>query len=181
MPTNRDRLLSLIRERAYKRGEVTLASGAKSDFYIDGKMIEVSPLGAFLVGEVLFEEIAGLEIDAAGGLAVGAVPLVTSLVISCHHHGRNIEGFFVREEAKSHGTRKVIEGLLPAKARVAIVEDVVTSGGSSLKAIEAVEAQGAKVVAVISIVDRDAGAKAAFAQRGIDYRPVFSKQGVIGA
>jgi orotate phosphoribosyltransferase len=181
MPTNRERLLTLIRERAYTPGEVTLSSGAKSDFYIDGKMLEVSPEGAHLIGEALYELIEGLgtPIDAVGGLAVGAVPLVTSAVISCYHHGRQIEGFFVRAEAKEHGTRKTIEGRLPDQARVVIVDDVVTSGKSVMQALEAARQRGAAIVAVLAIVDREAGAKEFFARQGIRYEAVFTRRDVV--
>lgn len=175
----RDRLLTLIRERAYREGEVTLASGQKSNFYVDGKMFEVSPEGAYLVGEVIYERIAQLDIDAVGGLAVGAVPMVTSIAISCWHHGKSLEGFFVRESAKSHGTMKTIEGKLPEKARVLMVDDVVTTGGSIFKAIEAAESRGATVVLVLAIVDRDAGAAELFASRGYRYESIFSKADVI--
>ena len=138
----RERLLTLIRERAFRQGAVTLSSGQTSDFYVDGKMIEMMPEGAYLIGEAVFEEIKDLDVDAIGGLAVGAVPMVTSAVISCHHHGKCIEGFFVRAEAKGHGTRKVVEGLLPPKSKVVVVDDVVTTGKSVLQAIAAVEEQG---------------------------------------
>ncbi len=174
--TNRKRLFQLISERAFVRGEVTLASGAKSDFYIDGRMVAVAPESAYLIGEVLFEELQDLEFDAVGGLAVGAVPLTTALVISCHHHDRPVEGFWVRAQAKEHGMQKQIEGRLPENASVVILEDVVTSGGSSLKAIEAVEAAGARVVAIVALVDREAGAREMFAERGYHYQPLFTKQ-----
>lgn len=180
MTTNRDRLLALIRERALLRGDVVLASGQKSSFYVDGKMIEVSPLGAYLIGEVIFDEIAELDIDAIGGLAVGAVPVVTSIMVSCHNHGReHMEGFFVREEPKSHGTKKLIEGQLPENARVVIVDDVVTSGGSVLKAVEAAEERGAEVVLILSIVDRNAGATELFASKGYEYKAIFKKEEVL--
>jgi orotate phosphoribosyltransferase len=181
MPTNREKLLSLIQNRAFMRGEVKLSSGQKSDFYVDGKMIEMHPLGAYLIGEALFEQVEGMGVNAVGGLAIGAVPLVTSLAVSCHLHGRDdIEGFFVREEAKSHGTMKTIEGKLPEGARVVIVDDVVTSGNSVLKAVEAVEGKGATVVAIVAIVDRDAGAKEFFAAKGYRYESIFTKQDVLG-
>lgn len=175
----RERLLSLIVERAYTPGEVTLASGRTSNFYIDGKLIEVSPEGAFLIGEVAWERIRDLDVNAVGGLAVGAVPMVTSIAISCWNHGKELDGFFVRDAAKSHGTRKTIEGVLPENARVLLVDDVITSGGSTLKAAEAVEERGGKVVRVLAIVDRDAGAAELFASKGYEYDAVFSKEDVL--
>ncbi|MEX2118458.1 MAG: orotate phosphoribosyltransferase [Pirellulales bacterium] len=172
----RGQLLALLQDRAVLHRDVVLSSGEKSTFYIDGKMVEVSPLGAFLIGEVLYESLDGEAFDAVGGLAVGAVPLVTSLAISCHHHHRkDVEGFWVREEAKAHGTQKLIEGNLPDNAKVVIVDDVVTSGKSVMKAIDAVEARGAKVIRILSIVDRDRGARELFTQRGYEYRSIFTK------
>ena len=174
--TYEQRLLALLRERSYRRGEVTLASGAKSDFYIDGRMVAVHPEGAYLIGEVIYERIKDLDFDAIGGAAVGAVPLVTSAVIRCHHHGREAEGFWVRAEAKSHGSGKRIDGRLPPNARAVFVEDVVTSGASVLAAIEAAEAEGASVVTVITLVDRQQGAAEKFAERGYHYEPVFTRE-----
>ncbi|MBI3469156.1 MAG: orotate phosphoribosyltransferase [Planctomycetes bacterium] len=180
MTTNRGRLLHLIRTRAYRAGEVTLASGRTSDFYIDGKMIEISPEGAYLIGEVLHEQIRGMNAVAVGGLAVGAVPLVASIVISAYHHGSGIEGFFVRDEAKSHGTMKVIEGYLPNPGdRIVVIDDVITSGKSVMKAIEAVKARGAEIAGVLAIVDRDAGARQFFESQGYRYESVFTKQDVL--
>ena len=174
----RERLLSLIRERSYKLGkddEFTLASGKTSNFYFDGKMVELMPEGAHLIGEVIFDEIKDLKFNAIGGLAVGAVPMVTSVVISCFHHKMPIEGIFVRSEAKSHGTRKVVEGKLKRGDRVVIVDDVATSGKSLMQAIEAVEAAGASVVLVLVIVDRQEGAEEYFRDKGYSFRAVFTK------
>lgn len=170
----KERLFELLRQRSFVCGEVVLASGQKSDYYFDGKMVEACPEGAYLIGEAIYEHTKHLQFDAIGGLAVGAVPLVTSAAVSFYHHGRNIEGFWVREETKAHGTRKLIEGKLPEKARVVIVDDVITSGGSSQKAIDAVEAQGATVVLVLAIVDRQQGARERFEGK-YRYEALFTK------
>lgn len=169
-----DRLLELIRERALQLGKVTLSSGESSDYYIDGKMIEVYSEGAWLIGEAIYERTKDLDIDAIGGLAEGAIPLVTSAVISYHHHGQAIEGFWVRDKAKSHGTRKLVEGKLTHRARVAIVDDVVTTGSSVEKAIDAVESLGAEVIAIITLVDRLRGARSKFEAQGYCYNPIFT-------
>src|SRR5262245_60809004 len=112
MTSTEQRLLELLKERSFKRapaGELfTLASGAKSEYFIDGKMTAVSSEGAHLIGEVLYEWTKDAGIDAVGGLQVGAIPLVTAAVISYQRHSRPIEGFWVREEAKTHGTKKQI-------------------------------------------------------------------------
>jgi orotate phosphoribosyltransferase len=171
----RGRLLELLRERAFRQGEFTLASGEKSNYYIDGKMIEVHPEGAALVGQAIYERIKDLRADAIGGQAVGAIPLVAATVVVCYQHGLAIEGFWVREGLKDHGTKKLIEGKLPERARVVIVDDVITSGGSSQKAIEAVEQAGGTIVKIIALVDRQRGAKELFEKLGYDYEPIFIK------
>jgi len=177
---HRQRLLQLIRERALIQGQVTLSSGQTSDFYVDGKMIELHPEGAHLIGETLYELIRDLPVDAVGGLAVGAVPVVTSLVISCFHHRHSVEGFFVREEAKSHGTMKTIEGRLPAGAGVVLVDDVITSGKSVLKAAQAAQQQRqATILGVVALVDRDAGARQLFESLGYRYETVFTRHDVL--
>src|SRR4051812_39393494 len=132
MSENEQRLLELLKARSFKRGQFRLASGDTSDYFIDGKMTEVCSEGAHLIGEVLYERTKDLDVDAIGGLQVGAVPLTTAAVMTYHRHGRTMEGFWVREEIKSHGTQKRVEGKLPEGARVVILEDVLTKGNSAL-------------------------------------------------
>lgn len=169
-------LLQLLKDRSFKQGgPFKLASGEISDYFMDGKMTAVSSLGAYLIGEVLYEWTKDANIDAIGGLQVGAVPLVAAAVISYHHHGRPIEGFWAREEAKTHGTKKVIEGGLKPGMRVAVVDDVFTKGGSALKAAKAATEFGCKVVMVLALVDRLQGARELFRQNGIEnYQSVFT-------
>jgi orotate phosphoribosyltransferase len=166
------RLLEILRERSFKRaapGEsFTLVSGEKSEYFIDGKMTAVSPAGAELIGEVLYERTKHLNIDAIGGLQVGAVPLVTSAVIAYARHGKPVEGFWVREATKDHGTRKQIEGGLKPGMRVAVVDDVFTKGGSTLKAALAAREFGCEVAIVLALVDRLRGARALFRENGIE-------------
>jgi orotate phosphoribosyltransferase len=176
---NEARLLELLKERSFRRAPpgqpFRLASGATSDYFIDGKMTAVHGEGAFLIGEVLYEWTRDIEFDAIGGLQVGAVPLVTAAVIACHRHGRPVEGFWVRAEAKDHGTQKRIEGGLRQGARVVIVDDVFTKGGSSLKAVEAAREAGCEVVLVLALVDRLQGARELFRQSGVENcRAVFT-------
>lgn len=172
-------LLKLLKERSFRRapqGELfTLASGAKSEYFIDGKMTAVSSDGAYLIGQVLYEWTKDLGIDAIGGLQVGAVPLVTAAVLSYRLHDHPIEGFWVREEAKNHGTKKLIEGGLKKGMRVAIVDDVFTKGGSALKAALAAREFGCEVALVLALVDRLQGARALFHANGIEnYDRVFT-------
>jgi orotate phosphoribosyltransferase len=169
------KLLQLIEARAFKRGTFQLASGGTSDYYIDGKMIEVFSQAVPLIGEVIYEHTHDLDIDAIGGLEVGAVPLTAAAVFSYHLHGREMEGFWVRSEVKKHGTQKSIEGGLKRGSKVVILDDVVTKGGSSLKAIEEVQNIGCTVVRVLALVDRLQGAEQLFREHGVkDYRTVFT-------
>lgn len=167
-------LLDLLAQRSFKKGTFKLASGATSNYYIDGKMSEVFSKGAFLIGQVLYEHTKDLEFDAFGGLEVGAVPLTAVTAVHYHLNGRTFEGFWVRDKQKSHGTRKLVEGGVKPGDRVIIVDDVITSGGSSLKAVEAVKEMGCEIVLVIALVDRLQGAEKAFREAGVKFRSVFT-------
>jgi orotate phosphoribosyltransferase len=168
-------LLRLLQERCFRRGTFRLASGGVSDYYIDGRMAEVYSEAAHLIGEVLYERTRDLGIDAIGGLAVGAVPLTTAAVISYHLHGRKMEGFWVRDKVKEHGTQKVVEGRLERGWRVAVVDDVITQGQSPVKAVEGARGMGCEVIAVLALVDRLQGAAALLRAEGIDkFTPVFT-------
>src|SRR5262249_18306016 len=146
-----------------------------SNYYIDGKMTEVFSKGAYLIGEILYERTEGLNVDAIGGLEAGAIPLTTAAVISYHRHGRAMEGFWVRDKVKSHGTQKIIEGNLKPGSRVVIVDDVVTRGSSAVKAIEEAQKHGCQVVLVLSLVDRLRGAEQLFREKGVaEFRSVFT-------
>lgn len=175
----RERLLALIQERAYTEGSFALSSGEQSDFYVNIKNIELSPEGAYLIGEMLYAHTEGIEFDALGGLAVGAVPMIASFERSCYDHQRPIEGFFVRVERKEHGTKQLIEGKLVDNARVIIVDDVVTSGRSVMDAVKAVEQHGGTVVLILSVVDREAGAKEHFKDAGYKFQSLFTKSDIL--
>ncbi|MBY0514043.1 MAG: orotate phosphoribosyltransferase [Gemmataceae bacterium] len=169
------RLLQLLTERSFQRGTFTLASGGTSDYYIDGRTSAVYSEAAHLIGEVVYERTRDLPVDAIGGLATGAIPITTAAVIAYHHHGRPMDGFWVRDEVKKHGTQKQIEGNLRPGAKVVVVDDVFTKGGSALKAVQAVREIGCEVLMVLALVDRLQGARALFREHGIEtYRPVFT-------
>jgi orotate phosphoribosyltransferase len=170
------KLLQVFTERSFKRGgPFRLASGGTSDYYIDGRMSAVFSESAYLIGEVLYQRTKDLKIDAIGGLEVGAVPLTAATVISYHLHNQKMEGFWVRDKVKDHGTQKLIEGALKPGSRVVIVDDVITRGTSSLKAAQGVQAHGCEVVRVIALVDRLEGAKELLRQNGIEkYEAVFT-------
>ena len=174
MDAAKRRLLELIKERARVFREVTLASGQASTYYIDGKMVLLASEAAALIGEVLWTMTRDLHLDAIGGPEVGAIPMATAAVLHYHRTGQRLEGFFVRKETKAHGMQKRIEGLFRPGFRVAVVEDVMTTGSSSLQAIEAVQAAGGQVEAVICLVDRLQGARARFEGMGLRFWPVFT-------
>ena len=147
----------LLAELSYREGEFTLASGKKSDFYVDVRQTVMKPAGALLIGRLLWQRLENAGINSVGGMAVGAVPLVTSVLCAAASANRAeaIDGFFVRKTAKDHGTARRIDGRFDAGAKIALVEDVVTTGASTLEAIDAVEEAGGRVQLVISVVDRE--------------------------
>jgi len=177
MSDSEAQLLKLLKERSVKTegGPFRLASGEMSDYYIDARVTVVCSAGAHLIGEVLYERTKDLKIDAIGGLEVGAVPIMTAAVIAYHRHGRALEGFWVRDKTKTHGTKKLIEGALRPGMRVAIVDDVFTKGSSALKAAQAAREAGCTVAVILALVDRLAGARDLFQAEGIEsYEAVFT-------
>lgn len=175
MSTIEVQLLQLLKDRSFQRGTFQLASGGVSDYYIDGRTSAVFSQGAWLIGEAVYEHTKSLSIDAIGGLAVGAVPMTTAAVIAYHQHGQKMEGFWVRDEAKDHGTKKRIEGNLKPGSRVVIVDDVFTKGTSALKAARAVKEIDCEVVLVLALVDRLQGARELFEKEGIaNYQSLFT-------
>lgn len=172
MTDHRKRLLEVFKERAFSFGKFTLASGKESSYYINSKKAIFHSEAVWLLAEVLFEQCQGLDIDAAGGLEVGAIPMAAILAQRFHQAGKTLEGFFVRKEAKKHGSQERIEGVLKPGMRVAVLDDVLTTGGSVLQAIGEIEKAGASVAAVLCIVDRLEGARQALAK--YEYRPIFT-------
>jgi orotate phosphoribosyltransferase len=175
----RARLIEIIRQRSYGTGvEITLASGRKSDFYFNMKPTMLDPEGGHLIGELLVDHVADVAADMVGGLELGAVPIAAIVAAASHRRGRPLPGFIVRKEAKGHGTQSLVEGLVKGEAlagkRVIVVEDVTTTGGSALKAIEAVRRDGATVALVVTLVDRGEGAAEMFAVKAIPFRPLLT-------
>jgi orotate phosphoribosyltransferase len=174
----REELRRLIVELCVERREVTLSSGKKSDLYLDLRRLLMRPRGLRLAGElVLAALMRGPSVDAVGGMAVGAVPLVAAVLSAAAHHDPepSLVGFFVRKEAKRHGLGNRIEGAFAPGQRVALVEDTTTTGGSTLDALEAVTDAGGKVARVLCLVDRGEGAREAFAARGVALEPLFTR------
>ena len=173
---NRARLLEIIRKRSFGRGEITLASGRKSDFYFNLKPTMLDPEGAALLAELTYEALKDDQLDFVGGLEMGAVPLAGAIAQLSWMKGHPIAAFFVRKKPKDHGAKLAIEGLAPGEAlkgkRVVVVEDVTTTGGSAMKAVDAVRDAGAEVAFMLSIVDREEGAAEEFAAAGRGFRRI---------
>ena len=165
MAYDKTALIALFRERALKFGQFTLASGKQASYYLDGKQITLHSRGLQLVSEGLYELLAEFEFDAVGGMSIGADPIVAGILTTAATRSRSLDGFLVRKESKGHGTNRFIEGPLQPGQRVAIVEDVVTTGGSSLLAAERIREFGAAVVVVATIIDRLEGGAQAFAEK----------------
>lgn len=168
----RNRLLTVFKDRAVSFGRFTLASGKESTYYINSKKAIFHSEAVALLSDVLFDMTKDLPIDAAGGLEVGAIPMAAALAQRYHRAGRPLEGFFVRKQPKSHGSQERIEGVLKPGMQVAVLDDVLTTGGSVLQAIAEIEKAGAAVKVVLCIVDRLEGAGPALAK--YDFRPIFT-------
>ena len=174
---NRARLAEIIRKRSFGRGEVTLASGRKSNFYFNLKPTMLDPEGATLLAELTYEAVKGDGLDYVGGLEMGAVPLAGAVAQLSWIKGHPIAAFFVRKKPKEHGARLAVEGLAKSESlegkRVAIIEDVTTTGDSALKAVEAVRDAGAQIALILTMVDREEGAAETFAKAGLPFRWLY--------
>lgn len=169
---DRERLMALLKRDSLRTGTFTLASGRTSHYYVDGRKVTLSAEGAATIAAGVLDLIVAKhpEVVAVGGLTMGADPIVGATLALAPSRGRgDLRGFLVRKEAKGHGTGKLVEGPLEAGQSVAILDDVATTGGSSLLAVAAVEAMGAKVACVIVVLDRLEGAGDAFAAKGLTF------------
>ena len=162
-------LIGLVESKALKRGTFRLASGREATFYLDAKQVVLDAPGSMLVGRAILERLRSLgPLPAAvGGMSIGADPITSAVITMAGVEGLPLKGFMVRKEPKDHGTKKYVEGPVEPGQRVVIVEDVTTTGGSSLLAIDRVHEFGLIVERVVTVIDRLAGAKDAFAARGI--------------
>ena len=163
---NLAKLRDLFREKALKFGDFTLASGKQAKYYLDGKQVTLDATGARLIGEGILDLLAERLPAAVGGMSIGADPIVAAVLTIAGLRGLPLRGFMVRKEAKGHGTARYLEGPVLPGDEVAILEDVVTTGGSSLLAIQRAEEFGLRVTRVVAIVDRLEGGAEAFRSRG---------------
>ena len=178
--TDKKRLKEILLEKSYRKGTFTLTSGKKSDFYIDGKQTTLDAEGAYLCGKLILDLIITCprKIGAVGGMTLGADPLVSAVSVVSFLEKTPIPAFIVRKESKSHGTEAFIEGQkhMPERCNVTLLEDVVTTGGTLLKVIDRVEAQGFKVAQIITVVDRQEGGTETLAEKGYTLEALFSRE-----
>jgi len=179
--STRDELMKHILRHSLRTGEFTLASGKKSNYYINGKLTTLQSRGAYLTGRVFLAMIGDDVPDAVGGLTLGADPIVGAMLSLAGLEDLALNGFIVRKKAKDHGTKSLIEGPLQKGDRVVIIEDVVTTGGSSMEAITAVKELGCEVKKVLAVVDREEGGRENLAKEGYRLESIFTASELLAA
>ncbi|HXF52908.1 MAG TPA: orotate phosphoribosyltransferase [Hyphomicrobiaceae bacterium] len=171
---SRARAFAIIKQRSFRRGRVKLASGKESEYYLDLKPTMFHPEGAGLLARLVLHRLEGVDVDLIGGLEMGAVPLIATVVMCSGEAGRPLPGFFVRKNVKDHGTRRLVEANEVAGKKVVVLEDVTTTGESAMAAVRAARDAGASVVLVLSVVDRQEGATEFFRKQGISFSHLFT-------
>jgi len=172
-----DRLREMIVEKAYKESDAPtfkLASGKLSRYYINCRIVTLDPEGMILIGSLISDRIGDSAIDAIGGPALGAIPIVDAVAMISCQKGKVVKPFYVRERVKDHGIAKKIEGNVKKGDRVVIVDDVITTGGSTIRAIECARDEGLEVVKVIALVDREEGGREAIKERVEDFESLLT-------
>jgi len=180
--TEWNKLKEIIKEKSYEKRKVVLSSGLESDFYFDGKQTTLHAEGAYLTGKLFFEAIKDIkDVEGVGGLTLGADPIATATSVASYLAGRPIPAFIIRKEPKGHGTGAWLEGRKNFRpgSPVVIVEDVVTSGGSSLKAIRRAEEEGLRVLGVVTLVDREEGGRENIEKEGYWLKAIFTKTDIL--
>jgi orotate phosphoribosyltransferase len=182
-PTHRDELRDLLLRRSLFQGDFTLASGVRSTYYVDARRTTMSAQGQFLVGEVALRamEKAGWVPEWVGGLTMGADPIAYAVAHRSWLEGRPIQAFSIRKKAKEHGTGRRIEGGLPEGAPVVVVEDAMTSGASALEAIRALEDHGARILGLLTVVDREEGGRERIREAGYEVVALFTARELLDA
>ncbi len=183
LDADRARLLELLRALSFERRKVILASGKESDFYVDCKRTALTAEGHVLVGRLLFEKVRAIRplVRGVGGLTLGADPIASAIALTSFLAGEPVDAFIVRKEPKGHGTGQWIEGrkTIPDGSRVVVIEDVVTTGGSALKAIERCRAERLLPVACVALVDRREGGREAIEAQGVPLDALFTREDFI--
>jgi orotate phosphoribosyltransferase len=176
----KQRLLRLLKKKAYRRGRVVLSSGKVSNYYLDGRLVTLSPEGAYLAASLILELIKDKDVTAVGGPTLGADPIVGAVIGLAALKKRKLSGFIVRKDTKKHGMQRLIEGpALPQGSRVILVDDVVTTGSSLVAAKDALEKEGIIADCAIAIVDREEGAGQNLARAGCCLIPLFKKSDIL--
>lgn len=177
------RLAGLLVELSYIEGEVTLTSGRKSDYYFDCKQTALHPEGGYLIGGVFLEMLEKHEVKGVGGMTLGADPLVSSVTVLSHINKRPLPGFIIRKESKGHGTDQYLEGLknFSPGDKVALLEDVVTTGGTLIKSVQRVRDAGFEVEAVLAVLDREEGGRENLEKAGLSLEAIFTRRELLEA
>ncbi len=171
--TEREELKAILKERSIMKGDFTLVSGKKSSYYINGKMTTLSSRGLYLTAKLLLDLCGELEYDGFAGPTIGADPVIGALLTLSAERGMDKEGFLIRKQSKEHGTRNLVEGKMEKGTRVILLEDVATTGGSLIRAADAIRDGGGEIVTVFTIVDREEGAAEALAEAGYVFRSLY--------
>jgi orotate phosphoribosyltransferase len=175
----RERLLELVRTRALRVGKITLSSGKVSDYYVDAREVVLDPEGAYLTGKLILDMIDRKAV-AVAGMTLGADPIVTAISVVGHLEGRKLSALIIRKEPKKHGTQKFVEGpALPEGSKVAVVDDVVTTGSSLVKSIERLRAEGYEPIQVVAILDRQEGGRQRLKAAGYDLESIFTREDLL--
>lgn len=183
MSEHRTRLARLLMEKSYVEGEVTLTSGRTSDYYFDCKQTALHPEGSYLLGLMFLDILKDYDIAGVGGMTLGADPLVSAVTVLSHANKRPLPGFIVRKQPKGHGTNQYLEGMsnFASGAKVALLEDVVTTGGTLVKACDRVRDAGLEIAAVICVLDREEGGRENLAQAGYNLKSIFTRSELLEA
>ena len=170
-----DRLKEIVRHDAVKFGKFTLSSGKESDLYVDLRKVTLNPVGASLIGSLISRIIKDRKVDAVGGMSVGADPIAVATSLAAYQDGREIMAFLVRKTQKTHGTLNVIEGPIKPGQRALVVEDVITTGASTIAAIERIKEAGLEIELVVAIFDRCEGGREAIEALGYEVRSLLTR------
>ena len=169
----REELKNILISRSILKGDFTLVSGKKSSYYINGKMTTLYSRGLYLTAKLLLDELNSVEYDAFAGPVIGADPIIGALLTLSALREEKRDGFLIRKESKAHGTKKIIEGKLKEGTKTVIIEDVVTTGGSLLKAASAISEAGGIIAGIIVVVDREEGATQNILKAGYKFKSIF--------
>ena len=176
----KNRLRQILLKKSVVSGrEFTLASGKTSNFYCDARITTLDPEGATLCGRIFLQMLGDFSVDAVGGYSIGADPIVTAIAVLSYLQNRPLQAFIIRKEEKAHGTRKMIEGNFKTGDRVALFDDVITSGGSIIKGARQVEAQGGKVEVIMAVLDREEGGRETIESQGYRFMSIFTKKDLL--